>query len=182
MSRSLFTFALLASASILPLAAHADDIDDFRITGQGNIITFSLPASPTDVFVSTGAGGVIAGFFPIPNPLVTTNGVTTSTLLEIFSGELSYVGAGLTFFTDQAYTLVGPTVLYTGSAYEPTFKIGTFELSQFRSDPEQDYTLTITPESAPPSVPEPSSLLLFLSGASGLLYRVMKPRPPQTFL
>jgi PEP-CTERM motif len=49
-SKPLFTLALLASAFILPRAAHADTIDNFRITGDGNTITFFLPASPTDVF------------------------------------------------------------------------------------------------------------------------------------
>ena len=181
MSRSLFTFALFASASFFPLAAHADSIYDFRITGQGNTITFSLPASPTDVFVSTGAGGVIGGFFPIPAPLVTANGVTASTSVEFFSGDLFFVGPGISFSADgTTFTLVGE-LLYSGSAYTPTFNIGTFDLHQFESFPTEDYTLTITPESTPPSVPEPSSLLLFISGAAGLLYRVMKPRPPQTF-
>lgn len=179
MSKSLFTLALLASALFLPIAAHADAIDDFRITGQGNIITFSLPASPPDVFVPTGAGGATGGFIVLPDTPVTFNGDTSSTSIEFFNGEL-YVGAGLNFFEPGvAYTLVG-AILYTGSEYEPTFKLGTFDLHQFASG--QEYTLTITPESAPPSVPEPSSLLLLLSGASGLLYRVVKPRPPQTFL
>ena len=181
MSKSLFTLALLASASILPLAAHADAIDDFLITGQGNTITFSLPASPTDVFVSIGAGGVVGGFFPIPAPVVTANGVTVPASMEFFSGNLFFVGPGLQFSADnQTFTLVG-SLLYTGSSYTPTFKIGTFDLHQFQGFPQQDYTITITPESTPPAVPEPSSLLLFLSGAAGLLYRVTKPRAPQTF-
>jgi hypothetical protein len=182
MSRSLFTFALFVSASFFPLAAHADAIDDFLITGNGNTITFSLPASPTDVFVSTGAGGVIGGFFPIPAPPVTGNGTTSTTSMEFFSGDLFFVGPGIEFDADgETFTLVGE-LLYSGSAYTPTFKTGTFDLHQFEAFPTEDYTLTITPESAPPSVPEPSSLLLFLSGAAGLLYRVTKPRPPETFL
>jgi hypothetical protein len=163
MSKSLFTLALFLSASIFPLAAHADAVDDFLITGQGNAFTFSLPASPIDVFVSTGAGG-------------------SPTNIQFFSGQLFYVGAGLSFFADStAFTLVGPTGLYPGSAYEPIFKTGTLDLPQFQAFPTQDNTLTITPKSTPPEVPEPSSLLLFFSGAAGLLYRVMKPRPPQTF-
>jgi hypothetical protein len=180
MSRSLFTFALFLSASILPLAAHADAIDDFLITGQGNIITFSLPASPPDVFVPTGAGGATGGFIVLPPTPVTLNGDTSSTSIEFFNGQL-FVGPGLNFFEPGvAYTLVG-AILYTGSEYTPTFKIGTFDLHQFQGALGQNYTLTITPESTPPAVPEPSSLLLFLSGAAGLLYRVMKPRAPQTF-
>ncbi len=158
MSKSLFTLVLFLSASILPLSAHADAIDDFLITGQGNTITFSLPASPTDVFVSTGAGGVIAGFSPIPAPSVTINGITfSSPTLEFFSGQLSYVGGGLTLAaTGNVFTLVGP-VLYTGSAYEPTFKIGTFDLQQFQASPTQDYTLTVTRSPPHPQFPNPAA-------------------------
>jgi hypothetical protein len=43
--KTLFTLALLASALSLPLAAHADTIDDFVLTGDGHIITYSLPAT-----------------------------------------------------------------------------------------------------------------------------------------
>jgi hypothetical protein len=174
-SKSLFTLALLASAFILPLTAHADAIDDFLITDNGNTITFSLPASPTDVFVSTGAGGVIGGFFPIPAPMITINGITfSSPSLEFFSGQLIFVGGGLTLgATGNVFTLVGP-VLYTGSSYEPTFKTGTFDLHQYQAFPNVDYTLTITPESTPPAVPEPSALLLFATGASGLLWRATR--------
>ncbi len=180
MSKSLFTLALLASAFILPLAAHADNIDDFLITGNGNTITFSLPASPTDVFVSTGAGGVIGGFSPIPAPLVTTNGVTTTSGMEFLSGNIFFVGAGIQLYGDDL-TLVGQ-LLYSGSAYTPTFLTGTFDLHQFQAFPNVDYTLTITPESTPPAVPEPSALLLFATGAAGLLYRATKRPVVGTFL
>jgi hypothetical protein len=44
MRKALFTLALLASALSLRLAAHADNIDDFVLTGDGRIITYSLPA------------------------------------------------------------------------------------------------------------------------------------------
>jgi hypothetical protein len=44
MRKILFT-ALLASASLLSLAAHADTIDDFVLTGNGHTISYSLPAT-----------------------------------------------------------------------------------------------------------------------------------------
>ncbi|WP_433974198.1 PEP-CTERM sorting domain-containing protein [Tunturiibacter lichenicola] len=182
MSKPLFTLALLASAFILPLAAHADAVDDFLITGNGNTITFSLPASPTDVFVSTGAGGVIGGFSPIPAPLATFNGVTSSSSMEFLSGNIFFVGPGIQLFTSGgALTLVGE-LLYSGSAYTPTFLTGTFDLHQFQAFPNVNYTLTITPESTPPTVPEPSALLLFATGAAGLLYRATKRPTTGTFL
>jgi hypothetical protein len=38
MRKALFTLALLASAFTLPLTAHADDIDDFVLTGDGHSV------------------------------------------------------------------------------------------------------------------------------------------------
>ena len=45
MRKALFPLALLASAFTLPLTAHADTIDDFVLTGNGETVTFSLPAT-----------------------------------------------------------------------------------------------------------------------------------------
>jgi hypothetical protein len=175
MTKIVFPLILFASASVLPLTAHADAIDDFLITGNGNTITFSLPASPTDVFVSTGAGGVIGGFFPLPAPMVTANGVTASTSVEFFSGNLFFVGPGIDFVADgTVFTLVGE-LLYSGSAYTPTFLTGTFDLHQFRAFPNQDYTLTITPETTAPT-PELSTLSLFGTGVLGLIGLVRNKR------
>jgi hypothetical protein len=39
MRKALFTLALLASALILPLTAHADTIDDFMLIGNGENLT-----------------------------------------------------------------------------------------------------------------------------------------------
>jgi hypothetical protein len=128
MSKSLFTLVLFASASFLPLAAHADTVDDFTLTGDSTTITYSLPGTVT---------------FP-----------------SFESPEL-----GSATFIPGTYTL---------ESLQFTIPLQPFPPPIF-------YDLTITPEPAPPTVPEPSSLLLFVSGAAGLLYRVMKPRPPQTF-
>jgi hypothetical protein len=45
MRNPLFTFALIASALTLPLAAHTDTIDDFTLVRDGS--TFTLPTSFT---------------------------------------------------------------------------------------------------------------------------------------
>jgi hypothetical protein len=38
-------FPLLLTVFALPLAVHADSIDDFVLTGNGDTVTFSLPAT-----------------------------------------------------------------------------------------------------------------------------------------
>ena len=47
MYRSLLGLTTLASVLALPLAAHADTVDDFVLTGGGHTISYSLPASTT---------------------------------------------------------------------------------------------------------------------------------------
>ena len=45
--RNLLPKLLVLAATSLPITAHADSIDDFTLTDfQGDIISFSLPASP----------------------------------------------------------------------------------------------------------------------------------------
>jgi hypothetical protein len=63
MSKSLFKATLLFSTCVLPLAAHADAIDDFVLTGNGTTITFSLPASPPGN-MSTCPTGIVTSCLP----------------------------------------------------------------------------------------------------------------------
>ena len=177
MRKALFT-SVFIGALMLPLVAHADTIDDFLLTGEGNIITFSLPASPA-VNASIGAGNVLGGYFVNGGALVTVNGVSSSSSMEFFSGRLSYLGgADLTFTADgTTYTTIGP-VLYTDAADDFTFKTGTFSLRNFYGvgDP---YSLSITPESSiPPAVPEPSTLLLLTTGIAGFFCLANRNRRP----
>jgi hypothetical protein len=93
MRTTLFTLALLASASTLPLTAHADTIDDFVLTGGGNIITFSAPAT-THTFEITGAGGIDGGFNV--DAQGEFNGQPTYFQMQILSPFL-FTGPGINF-------------------------------------------------------------------------------------
>ena len=162
MRKARFTIFLFASTLILPLAAHANGIDDFVLTGAGNTITFSLPASPGFIN-SLGAGGAYGGFFVTDPFSVTVNGQTAPGNIEFYS-ELAIVPGGFTLSNNNL--TVDGAVLYNGSFTDPTFLTGSFDLRNFYGfgDP---YLLTITPETS--TVPEPSPLLLLLTGGIGLI-------------
>ena len=151
-------FLVLAAILALPLAAHASAIDDFAITGNGDVITFSLPASPA------GNSSPGAGALYFNNIAVTVNGVTTSDSIDVptstFSGGV-FVPGFLQFMGPQLY---GPSIL------DPTFLTGSFPLyTELLAPPftETDYSLTITPETTSPT-PEPASLILLSSGILAL--------------
>jgi PEP-CTERM motif len=168
MRKTLFTFAVLASALTIPLTAHADAIDDFVLTGGSVDITFTLPASPPgNLFVcpppTSGPiscqNGSQTDF--TASTLVTNNGVTAMGSLDFATGRF---GGGLTVGGTR---FLGPQ-LFLPDAATPTFLIGTFNLSSF-ANPLTDYTLTITPETTTAPTPEPSTFALLATGALGIV-------------
>jgi PEP-CTERM motif len=166
--------AILTLTLILPTAAHADVIDDFVLTNTNNTaltVTWSLPASPT-AFPSVGAGGVVAGFFVSGTTPIILNNAPTGASLEFLSGQI-FVGPGLILDSSLGnFTLEGP-LLYNGTAADPTFNTGTFDLHDFYSSGDT-YQLTITPETT--VVPEPSTFLLLASGLSGIVGTMRRRR------
>jgi hypothetical protein len=184
MSKALFT-VLLASALVLPLAAHADTIDDFVLTGDGHSITFSLPATTGgytlhehfDNFSASAPGtidgspGTIGATFYVQYFEIVPQApalVITSTPQSNFPPNLY----GLIPYTWSEVAAQFPTPVDEGTVYF-TFVPGIYDLTNAGpftppSAPPLDFTLTITPEPPPSTVPEPASLALFTTGVLGL--------------
>jgi hypothetical protein len=160
--RNLLPKLLVLAATTLPIAAHADTIDDFVLTDTfGDTITFSLPASPP---VFGPSNPILFETFTIPlsfNPAFFGNTTLDGQILfysALAGGGLEvmiYHPGGTTPITDHG------DLLYSGTTAAPTFLTGTFPVG---SD-----TLTITPQAAPSSTPEPSTLILLATGTLGAL-------------
>jgi hypothetical protein len=182
MRKALFPLALLASALTIPLTAHADTIDDFVLTGNGESVTFSLPATTEGYILHAhfnsffeSAPGTIDGspvtlgalfyvsFFAGGLPGTPALGIS-STPLTSFPADLY----GFIAYTFNEVPAQFPNPSDEGTVYF-TFVPGTYELKDSAFTPGLAYTLTITPET-PTATPEPSTLLLFATGlAAGMI-------------
>jgi hypothetical protein len=186
MRKALFTVALLASAFTLNLPAHADTIDDFMLTGGGETVTFSLPATGVytlhehfDSFSAMGPGIIVgapatvtATFYifdvPAPFPALGIASDPPSDIPSVLYGSITY-----------SWFVVPPQ--FPNPSDEGTLNItfvpGTYQLSntstmgssQPSPPPPLDFTLTITPETPTAPSPEPASLTLFGTGALGII-------------
>lgn len=190
MHRLLLALVLLASASSLPRIAHADPIDDFTLKGDPHTITYSIPGTVTF------PNSRFFNFFSAPAPIMIDgvkryNETSLSYDTELFSHDSLIPAVPSVFQVTQLYLSGSPFIAFTfvspqvGSAI---FTPGSYTLESLNSFgfqpflPPVVYDDTTRRKAPPPVVPEPSSLLLLIIGAVGLLYRVVKPRPPQTFL
>jgi PEP-CTERM motif len=182
MSKALFTLTLLASAFTLPLTAHADTIDDFVLTGNGEIVTFSLPATGVytlhehfDSFSPSGPGTIngapatvdptfyVQYFESVPQaPALTIGSVPQSNIPSLY-GSIPY-----SWFVVPAQF---PNPSDEGT-FNVTFVPGTYQLTNtglfFPPPTPLQFTLTITPETST-ATPEPASLTLLATGAIGLI-------------
>jgi hypothetical protein len=158
--RNLLPKLLVLAATSLPIAAHADPIDNFLLTDiVGDTIAFSLPASPP---VFGPSSSFLFETFPVPlsfNPAFFGN--TTLDGQILFYSTLAGGGLNVMIYHPGGTTpiLDHGDLLYSGTTANPTFLTGTFHVG---SD-----ILTITPQTAP--TPEPSTLVLLATGTLGVL-------------
>jgi hypothetical protein len=158
--RNLLPKLLVLAATALPIAAHADTIDDFVLTDPfGETVAFSLPASPP-VF-----GPSDPDFFETFHVLLSFNptffGNKNLDGQILFYSALGGGGLNVMIFHPGGTTQIMDQgdLLYSGTTADPTFLTGTFHVG---SD-----ILTVTPQTGP--VPEPSTLPLLATGILGIL-------------
>jgi hypothetical protein len=160
--RNLLPKLLVLAATSLPIAAHADTIDNFTLTDIfGDTITFSLPASPP---VFGPSSPFLFETFPV---LLSFNPPYFGS--KNLDGQILFYsvlgGGGLNVLISHpggtTPVLDHGDLLNSGTTADPTFLTGTFNVG---SD-----TLTITPQAAPSSTPEPSTLVLLVTGTLGVL-------------
>jgi hypothetical protein len=179
MRKALFTVALLAFALSLPVAAHADTIDDFVLTGEGHTINYSLPNSavvmdhPHGVFLIASApttidgvpGYIEGGDYYIPR--LNLPSVILSVPSSIDGGSLTLWGENV-LQVSQIIPVSDPSVSHPDDLLV-AFVPGTYNLTLFNpSRPvPSSYSLTITEEPSTAATPEPSTLLLFATGLAG---------------
>jgi PEP-CTERM motif len=168
--RNLLPKLLVLAATSLPVAAHADTIDDFVLTGPiGDTITFSLPASPP---IFGPSSPFLFETFPV---LLSFNppyfGSKNLDGQILFYSALGGGGLNVMIYHPGGTTpiLDHGDLLYSGTTTAPTFLTGTFNVG---SD-----TVTITPQTGP--VPEPSTLTLLGTGIIAVLC-LARTLSPQT--
>lgn len=153
----LYSLLLACLAGTIP--AFADTIDNFTVTYDSTILTFSLPSSPKV------DGTINSNIFFIDNvPLLLNGSALTAMSVDFF---LARSGGGLEVEPLYIPTLVAAQ-LFTGSIDTPTFEIGTFPILPF-SPPG-----TITISEATSSVPEPGSIALFGTGVLCLMGEIRR--------
>ena len=148
MRRSLFSVIILASAFALPLAAHANPIDNFVLTGPGLTMTFSLPASPGFINEYNPFDPSIIYGFTVTTPFTAIENGQTYTNPSVFFESNVYTGSGLYLGIDNFESLAlrsSPAIQPFST--DPTFLTGSFSL--YYGVPTDVFKLTITPRPQP---------------------------------
>jgi hypothetical protein len=171
--RNLVTKLLVFAAISLPIAAHADTLDA-TLTGDSHTYTFTLPTPysfPDQLHLVT---------LPTLQTTGTADGISGHTFDITFFTGIGTSGNSLIFdeLGGTAFTLLGPPLV---SPLPPTgappnqidnaaIATGSFVLTEFSTQglPIR-FNLTIAPQAASSSTPEPSTLVLLATGTLGIL-------------
>jgi hypothetical protein len=142
-------------------SAKADTMLFFSITGPLSA-SFELPTHPT-VNPDDADSGV--GFLITPINL-TVDGVASDDFLGFYlAGRKGQDGGALAIFNSTLSDVMSLTgiQLFSGTVFHPVFAAqGPIVLSDFDNSRDHAYSLTISKN--PPSVPEPSTMLLLAAG------------------
>jgi hypothetical protein len=182
MRKTLFAFAILASALSIPLTAHADTIDQltFNFSRPGFLpadAIIDIPASPPPSYLNG-----LFGFCPASDCItVLGTSPTGSNYYLVNFAEVSPTQTSISYAyygsldapippARAFYQIYGLPALFTGPVSAPTFLNGTFdgEYQAVVEFPPIPGTLTIEPINNP-AVPEPSTLTLMATGLLGAI-------------
>jgi PEP-CTERM motif len=178
---------LLLSAAVSPVAAHADPIDDFTLTGGGHTLTYSLPAvsspSPDHYHFTLIIPDTPAKIDGVPGYSVGTSYYPPGesvlglvVVLDLSPGNDFFTNSGAGGLTGSQFidwsVVFDPNNRFPNSQYDDvaTFIPGTYALQTdlYTGYPIIHYTLTITPENPTAATPEPASLVLLSTGLIAL--------------
>lgn len=178
---------LLASASILPLAARADTVDVMTVTGNGHTWTFDFPTVETIDYAVN-----LAQFIPSLTPLSENldGAPVTPTSISFHPGGMNISGPFGTLMDVNVLAIQSVSGPFVDSQfpggydiYTMTFDIGTFPAfgTIFNGTAPQtiDFTVNVQQESVT-ATPEPSGLILLataLLGMTALLRRSLVHSP-----
>jgi hypothetical protein len=160
MIRKLLGICTLAALSVLGSSAiaKADSMEPFTYQSNGNTFVWELPVSPTpdpgNVYPSEG--------FLLNNVMVSENGAAP--VLGSFGFYNVLCSGGFDLIEgDNLLIATGFTPIYSGPESNPTFKSGTYHLTDYAANTAGiSGTLVV-------GTPEPSALTLLIFGFLALL-------------
>ncbi len=171
---------VVLTALALPAVAHADAIDDFVVTGNGQTITFSVPASgitmdhPHAVTLTETLTNAMVNGTPVTGDIqIYLPGFPTlpSVLLDLPTGQLAFYGSWIVGLP-TIIPISNPTPNYPDNLMV-NITPGTFSLQQESTVPPADnpYTFQITQQSTTSVTPEPANFVLLATGLLGVVAR-----------